>query len=864
VANVEARPVALPLRLIHGVRPFAGTIVGALIFIIGVWTLHRLASEISWHAVKDDIAGLPWSTLAASIGFTAVSYLAFSFYDVLALHSAAPGRVPLRIAVMAGSAGYAISNLLGFSYLTGAAVRTRIYAGYRLDLALIASVIANIWVFFWLGIILLFAVMLIVQPANLIAIKTISPGLESAIGYALLGALTAFLFWLSRRRRVIAFRSFHVPLPGFRLAVAQIAVGMLDVMGSALALYVLLPVDVAQNFPLMFVVYVAAIALGIASHAPGGIGVFEATIIAGLGAAGRSDVLASLVLYRVIYYVLPFAIAATGIAIAWGATNRRKAGSVGQRTHAAIRPLVPGFSAGLALLTGIILLLSGNLPAETGRMKALESILPLSLVEVSHLLGSVFGLLLIVTAHGLYRKQFRAWLFTVGLLAAGIVVSLSKGFDWEEATALALALGVLVLFRSAFYRAAGQSIFILSTRWILVSVAVFGLAVWVGAFSYSHVEYNNDLWWRFAWNGDAPRYLRASLVAGIALMAVGLHSIINASGRRMPPEPVPDAVRRIVAASTNAEANIHLTGDKRFLVSPEESAFIGYADTGSSLIAKGDPIGDHDAGVKLIWQLRETADRLGKQCAYYAVWEEYLPAYLDMGCSILKIGEIARVALPDFTLDGSGKKDFRYARSKARREGYVFGIVARGLLEPVLPELEAISDAWLAIKKGEEKGFALGRFDGDYLSNFDHAVIRHGSTGKIIAFANLFQSAGKHELSVDLMRYDPEAPSFAMDALFGELLMWGKEQGFKWFSLGAAPFAGMQAHPLATIWSRIGSYVYEHGEHFYHFEGLRSFKQKFDPVWSPNYLAISRGMAAPRVLYEVNGLISGGVQGLLK
>jgi phosphatidylglycerol lysyltransferase len=133
-----------------------------------------------------------------------------------------------------------------------------------------------------------------------------------------------------------------------------------------------------------------------------------------------------------------------------------------------------------------------------------------------------------------------------------------------------------------------------------------------------------------------------------------------------------------------------------------------------------------------------------------------------------------------------------------------------------------------------------------------------------VAFANLFQGANRHELSLDLMRYDPNGPNFAMDALFGNLMLWGAEQGFHWFSLGAAPFSGIENRRLASVWNRIGGFVFEHGEEFYHFEGLRAFKQKFNPVWTPNYLASPGGLAAPRILYEVNGLVSGGVVGLLK
>ena len=170
----------------------------------------------------------------------------------------------------------------------------------------------------------------------------------------------------------------------------------------------------------------------------------------------------------------------------------------------------------------------------------------------------------------------------------------------------------------------------------------------------------------------------------------------------------------------------------------------------------------------------------------------------------------------------------------------------------------------MAMKDGEEKAFSVGSFDEIYLANFDHAVMRETATGRIVAFATLLQAGGKAEVSLDLMRYDPAGPKMAMDALFGEIMLWAAREGFGRFSLGAAPLSGMDSHQLASLWNRIGGFVYAHGESFYHFEGLRTFKQKFDPDWTPSYLASPGGLAAPRIVYEVNVLISGGIRGLLR
>jgi len=111
---------------------------------------------------------------------------------------------------------------------------------------------------------------------------------------------------------------------------------------------------------------------------------------------------------------------------------------------------------------------------------------------------------------------------------------------------------------------------------------------------------------------------------------------------------------------------------------------------------------------------------------------------------------------------------------------------------------------------------------------------------------------------MDLMRYDDRAPKDVMDALFAHVMLWGKEQGYQWFAMGMAPLSGFETSPVAPLWNRLASFLYEHGENVYNFQGLRAFKQKFDPVWQPRYLAYPGGLRLARVLADVAALIAGG------
>ncbi|RUM96778.1 bifunctional lysylphosphatidylglycerol flippase/synthetase MprF [Pseudaminobacter arsenicus] len=314
--------------------------------------------------------------------------------------------------------------------------------------------------------------------------------------------------------------------------------------------------------------------------------------------------------------------------------------------------------------------------------------------------------------------------------------------------------------------------------------------------------------------------------------------------------------------SSDTQNSVAYLGDKAFLVADQKDSFVMYAVAAHSWVSMGDPVGSESSGRDLVWKFAENAYAAGRFPVFYAVGDRYLTNYLDLGLAILKIGEVARVDLATFTMDGKHASDFRYALKRAGRDGLNFAVLPREDVPAVMAELNEVSDSWLAIKSGHEKSFSLGRFDPAYLREFDCAVLRKG--GVIVAFANLWRSGDGSELSIDLMRYRPGVSKVTMDALFAHLLLYGRTQGYIWFNLGAAPLAGLAQHPLASTWNKVGTFVYSRADEFYNFEGLRSFKEKFQPVWTPQFLACPGGLRLPQALLDVTTLISGSAMGALK
>jgi phosphatidylglycerol lysyltransferase len=254
------------------------------------------------------------------------------------------------------------------------------------------------------------------------------------------------------------------------------------------------------------------------------------------------------------------------------------------------------------------------------------------------------------------------------------------------------------------------------------------------------------------------------------------------------------------------------------------------------------------------------ADRYNAAAVFYQTGTAYLPGYLDLGAVPVKLGDEARVPLAQFGLEGKARAGLRQTVNRLGRAGLEFDIVPRALVPAIMPEMQVVSDRWLKTRHAKEKRFSLGYFQPDYLHRCDVAVLRHG--GAIVAFANLWQAAGRKELSLDMMRYDPAAPKGVMEYLTIHLMLWGKTQGFEWFSLGMAPLSGLERRPLAPLWHKTGNVIFQMGGEFYNFEGLFRYKSKFDPVWRPRYLIVPSGAQIAPALIAVTRLIAGGLKGI--
>lgn len=304
------KPQTLLERLIEAISRRRGAIKrlglsASVIIIAGSLTIFvRTLSRIDLNKFKAAIAGTGGDQILLSFAFTALSYLALTGYDGLALRHLQI-KVSYRLTALASFASYALSFTLGFPLVTGGAVRYWIYGPAGLSAGKVASLTVVAGITFWLGMGLVVGAGFLSASDPIADIDHFHPLANRLIGAGAIGALIVYLAWISRMRWRRATVVGNFKLPGPWLTLGQMALGVIDICSASAALYALLPRDNRFGFPAFATLYSLASMLGIASHAPGGIGVFEATILQGVGGS-QDAVLASLLLFRGIYYAVPF------------------------------------------------------------------------------------------------------------------------------------------------------------------------------------------------------------------------------------------------------------------------------------------------------------------------------------------------------------------------------------------------------------------------------------------------------------------------------------------------------------------------------------------------------------------------------
>jgi uncharacterized membrane protein YbhN (UPF0104 family) len=287
-----------------------GFVVCLGIIVFAFVVLYYQLRDIVLAEVIAVLRDTPRHALVLAALFVTAGYIILTFYDYFALRTIGRRDVPYRIAALAGFTSYAIGHNVGVSAFSGGAVRYRIYSSAAgLSLIEVAKICFIAGLTFWLGNVAVLGLGFAIDPTAATAIDRLPPMVNRVIGIAALALLAGYVVWVSVKPRHVGRESWNVQLPGGGLTLLQIVIGVVDLGCCAAAMYVLMPANPPIDFPTLAVIFVSATLLGFASHSPGGLGVFDAAMLVALTHFDKEYLLGALLLFRLFYYIIPFALA---------------------------------------------------------------------------------------------------------------------------------------------------------------------------------------------------------------------------------------------------------------------------------------------------------------------------------------------------------------------------------------------------------------------------------------------------------------------------------------------------------------------------------------------------------------------------
>jgi len=852
----------------HGLR----YIIPVLFLLLTMLTAWHEISMLDLHDVRLVWHTLPTGGLILLAGSGLLAVLAMTAYDWI-LYRTMGIDLPLKKLTRYSWVANSFNNLIGLSGLAGSGIRLLLLSHEEVNIR--KGVACSAWILIAtpLGLSLLCWPQLLSGAPVLARLPL--PSWLGHLGLALFAAYLPLLAWLLRSTAIRMRLGIEGPHPG-RLLATLTVISSADWLLAAGVAWGAFYLTGAMLPPLDFiVVFSLAAVAGVVSLVPGGLGVFDGVLLlllTGHGNASGSSIVTALLLYRIVYYVIPWLI---GVYLGAGLlvtdmhrTHPRLLQMWREYTELAMLrlPLAMLIRIGVRVLSyltfaaGVVLLISAAFPTLGDRLELLSKTLPLPAVEASHLLSVGVGVLLIALSKGIAEQVRSAYRVVQILLLSGALFSLIKGVDYEEALALLFVFALLRQQQSRFYR---QSFPIYSPRNL---IWLTGLAITLLGYTLLGDWVHGAMTWRwenllaFSYAHEAPRFVRSLIFALlVALTYLGWSFFRSpAPVLERPAVQMQEEARLLLERYGGGDfGHLLFLGDKYLFWSQDRRAIIQFGKVRDRFIALGDPLGDSQAFGDVILQFREFADLHDFTPVFYEVSEPQLHRYHDCGFALFKLGEMAYVNLTDFTLAGRHGEALRHSVNRAKRNNLSFELLSQPFSPEIWPTLRNISDAWLQERKTAEKGFSLGYYNENYLALAPIGIIRHEQ--HIVAFANLLPDyASRQVLSVDLMRYRPGAPPGVMDLLFVELMQWGQQQGYQYFNLGMAPLAGVGESRFARAGEKVMQLAYRYGNRFYNYKGLRSYKEKFHPEWRSAYLAYPIFTPLPPLLVDTAALIAGG------
>jgi len=651
---------------------WVGPVVGLALLVGAALVMRRELAGLVLDDISRELSALPSLVALSALGLTVVSYLVLTLYDALGTrfvgHPLSYGRI-----AFASFTAYALSHNIGFSILSGAAIRYRLYVLWGLTPLQIAGVVAFTSLTFVLGGLVLGGASLVLSPGAIPFLGgTVPAPVLQTFGAGMWSVVALYIVSSKLLRRPLRLFGADLPLPGVRMAMVQTVLATADVAIVAGIFYVLVPDAPGLTFLVFLAVYVSAYTTGQASNVPGGLGVFDAAILAGLAPfISPARILSALLVFRFLYYILPLFLA--GGLFAFNELVLRRVAvlrTVGRVARWGDPFVVPAIT-GAVVVAGLTMLLVGALPPIDRPFAWFGVEIPRSVVELSHFAASVIGAFLLVLAWALSRRVRVAWALVMALLSFGLMLSVLKMQPPALWVLLGLVLLVVAPFRRNFYRSASLIAEPLTPGWNTALATVLGGAITLAALRSFEITPRGDTLLEFVLWGDAPRGLRATAAAAIALLLFGLTHFLRP--RQLAEMPIDAVMMARLAALARGR---RVPNGHGIVFGDRGAAALVYVRRDGVWLALGDALGDPEDRATAIWRFRDLCEQNRVDPAFYGVSPDDLSVYDELGQTAFPLGPDG-LPLPPSPGDAPATEAYLVCRAERDLK----------LLLPQLPEL---------------------------------------------------------------------------------------------------------------------------------------------------------------------------------
>lgn len=595
-------------------------------------------------------------------------------------------------------------------------------------------------------------------------------------------------------------------------------------------------------------VYIIAEVVALISFIPGGIGSFDLTVFLLFKDLGyeSNNILVSILLFRITFYLIPWII---GIILYVFTQLKEKSKKI-----IPSQEIILNILSTLIFLSGAILIISTATPAVIERVVFLRNTLPRTVFLLSRSFTLIIGLILIVMSRGIKFRIRKVYKISLVLLILGAIGCVVKGLDYEEASILLIFAGLLFTTRDLFTK---DHIDIKQRDVYKIGIYLFiVLMIFITIYNLTHHVniYTSERAFSFIWIENNPIKIIVFLVSTAILLILFLYSRKQAlEFIEVSNEDVDEYAKFLKDYKGNYFSHLYFMKDKNFFLNSKKTVLMQYRPYKDNLVVLGDPVGEEEDYEEAIDEIIEFAGDYGMKVSFYEVRGENLQLYANQGFSFIKIGEDATVHLKEFNYEGKKNKNLRKQHNKLNNEDFTFELLYNPFEKGLIEELRKISDNWLGGK--QEMGYSLGSFDEYYLNTAPIALLRDKNK-EIIAFANLLPVINTKKISIDLMRYNREkCQNNEMDLLFLGLFDWAKEEGYEEFYLGMAPLSNVGDKKYSNTKEKIMRLMYEYGNKFYSFQGLRYYKEKFHPKWTGRYIVYKSDIDLIDVMISILNIV---------